>query len=127
MSRTNTNNTALWMLVAAMGGALLMTVVSPSTVPAAHAQGNKSALPAGAVPRHAAPADVGSAAAPFTIVDTPGSTYLLNRVSGQVWRLGFTEVRGDRYWFGTHVPVQPPGTFDEFQDSLRRRLDPKAR
>lgn len=60
--------------------------------------------------------------APFDIVDTPGSTYLLNRSTGQVWRLGFTEVKGDRYWFGTHVPVQQPGTFEEFQQGLRKRL-----
>ena len=60
--------------------------------------------------------------APFEIVDTPGSTFLLNKSTGQVWRLGFTEVSGDRYWFGTHVPVQQPSTFDEFQQGLRRRL-----
>lgn len=60
---------------------------------------------------------------PWDIIDTPGSTYLLNRSSGQVWRLGFTEIGGDRYWFGTHVPVQQPGTFEDFQLRLRRQLD----
>ncbi len=60
--------------------------------------------------------------APFDIIDTPGSTYLLNRSTGQVWRLGFTEVKGDRYWFGTHVPIQQPGTFEELQQGLRKRL-----
>lgn len=64
-----------------------------------------------------------SVLAPFDIIDTPGSTYLLNRRTGQVWRLGFTEVGGDRYWFGTHVPVQQPGTFEEFQQRLRRQID----
>lgn len=64
----------------------------------------------------------GAAPAPgFEIVDTPGSTYLLNKETGQVWRLGFTEVKGDRYWFGTYVPLQAPTGFQEFQDNLRRR------
>ena len=62
----------------------------------------------------------------FEIVDTPGSTYLLNTESGQVWRLGFTEVKGDRYWFGTFVPLQPPTGFQEFQESLRRRASGQA-
>jgi hypothetical protein len=62
----------------------------------------------------------------FDIVDTPGSTYLLNRESGQVWRLGFTEVKGDRYWFGTFVPLQPPTGFQEFQENLRRRAGGQA-
>lgn len=66
---------------------------------------------------------IASSSAPFDIIDTPGSTYLLNRHTGQVWRLGFTEVGGDRYWFGTHVPVQQPGTFEEFQKRLRRQLE----
>lgn len=63
-------------------------------------------------------------AGPFDIVDTPGSTYLLNRRSGEVWRLGFTEVEGDRYWFGTHVPIQPASTFEDFQQRLHRQLNP---
>lgn len=62
---------------------------------------------------------------PFQIVDTPGSTYLLNRNSGQVWRLSFTEVQGNKYWYGMHVPVQQPGSFEEFQARLRRELSPQ--
>ena len=85
-----------------------------------------SVLFAQSKPRVEVPADgltaTAPVTAPFDIVDTPGSTYLLNRSTGQVWRLGFTEVKGDRYWFGTHVPVQQPGTFEEFQQGLRKRL-----
>lgn len=64
-------------------------------------------------------ADLG-AAGPFELVDTPGSTFLLNRRSGQVWRISYTEVGGERHWFGTHVPLQQPETFAEFQNRLRR-------
>lgn len=68
-----------------------------------------------------------AAAAPqgelFQLVDTPGSTFLLNHQSGEVWRIGFTEVRGERYWFGTHVPLQEAGTFDEFQQRLLRHIE----
>jgi hypothetical protein len=59
---------------------------------------------------------------PFDIVDTPGSTYLLNRTTGQVWRLSFTDVGGNKYWYAMHVPVQQPGSFEEFQAKLRREL-----
>ncbi|MFZ9888062.1 MAG: hypothetical protein ACO3JL_11220 [Myxococcota bacterium] len=62
------------------------------------------------------------AGAPFDLVDTPGSTFLLNRHSGEVWRLGFTEVRGERHWFGTFVPLQPGLTFEAFQQRLRRQI-----
>ena len=61
-------------------------------------------------------------ALPFDIVDTPGSTYLLNRTTGQVWRLSFTDVGGNKYWYGVHVPVQPPGSFEEFQGRVRKEL-----
>jgi hypothetical protein len=60
--------------------------------------------------------------APFDIVDTPGSTYLLNRTTGQVWRISFTDVGGNKYWYALHVPVQQPGSFEEFQAKLRREL-----
>lgn len=60
---------------------------------------------------------------PYQLVDTPGSTFLLNRATGQVWRIGFTEVRGERHWFGTYVPVQQPVSFEEFQQRLRRQLE----
>jgi hypothetical protein len=59
----------------------------------------------------------------FQLVDTPGSTFLLNQGSGEVWRIGFTEVKGERYWFGTHVPLQEASTFDEFQQRLLRQLE----
>lgn len=62
------------------------------------------------------------ATAPFDIVDTPGSTYLLNRTTGQVWRISFTDVNGNKYWYALHVPVQQPGSFEEFQTKLRREL-----
>jgi hypothetical protein len=60
--------------------------------------------------------------APFDIVDTPGSTYLLNRNTGQVWRISFTDVGGNKYWYALHVPSQQPGSFEEFQAKLRREL-----
>lgn len=60
--------------------------------------------------------------APFDIIDTPGSTYLLNRNTGQVWRISFTDVGGNKYWYALHVPSQQPGSFEEFQAKLRREL-----
>jgi hypothetical protein len=60
--------------------------------------------------------------APFDIVDTAGSTYLLNRSTGQVWRLSFTEVQGNKYWYGMHVPTQQPGSFEDFQARIRREI-----
>jgi hypothetical protein len=60
--------------------------------------------------------------APFDIIDTPGSTYLLNRTTGQVWRISFTDVGGNKYWYALHVPVQQPGSFEDFQQKLRREL-----
>lgn len=71
----------------------------------------------------AATSGEGVAEGPFQLVDTPGSTFLLNRASGEVWRIGFTEVRGERHWFGTFVPVQQPVSFEEFQARLRRQLE----
>lgn len=71
----------------------------------------------------AAVADAAPVEPPFQLVDTPGSTFLLNRESGEVWRIGFTEVRGERHWFGTFVPVQQPVSFEEFQARLRRQLE----
>lgn len=59
---------------------------------------------------------------PFDIVDTPGSTYLLNRSTGQVWRISFTDVAGNKYWYALHVPVQQPGSFEDFQTKLRREM-----
>ena len=83
------------------------------------ALGTASALFAQTKP---APASVAEMGQPFDIVDTPGSTYLLNRTTGQVWRLSFTDVNGNKYWYAMHVPVQQPGSFEEFQAKLRREL-----
>lgn len=65
--------------------------------------------------------------APFDIVDTPGSTYLLNRNTGQVWRISFTDVGGNKYWYALNVPAQPPGSYEEFQAKLRRELQGQPR
>lgn len=59
---------------------------------------------------------------PFDLVDTPGATFLLNRDTGEVWRLGVTEVRGERHWFGTFVPLEPSVKFEAFQQRLRRQI-----
>lgn len=77
--------------------------------------------------RPAAPAVAAEApvAGTFDLVDTPGSTFLLDRSTGEVWRIGFTEVRGERHWFGTFVPRQQPVAFEEFQQRLRRQLEGK--
>jgi hypothetical protein len=80
------------------------------------------ALYAQAAKKDAPPLALPDATAPFDIVDTPGSTYLLNRTTGQVWRISFTDVGGNKYWYALHVPVQAPGTFEEFQAKLRREL-----
>lgn len=69
-----------------------------------------------------APVALPEPTAPFDIIDTPGSTYLLNRTTGQVWRISFTDVGGNKYWYALHVPVQQPGSFEEFQTKLRREL-----
>lgn len=81
--------------------------------------GTAGALLADGPKKAEAPAE---AAAPFDIVDTPGSTYLLNRATGQVWRVSFTDVRGNKYWYALHVPVQQPGTFEDFQVKIRKEL-----
>jgi hypothetical protein len=88
---------------------------SLATGSALYAQGK------GAAPPAAAPV-AGDPTAPFDIVDTPGSTYLINRATGQVWRLSFTDVGGNKYWYGMHVPVQQPGSFEEFQARVRKEL-----
>jgi hypothetical protein len=59
---------------------------------------------------------------PFDIVDTPGSTYLLNKATGQVWRLSFTDVGGSKYWYGMYAPMEPPSSFEEFRARLRREM-----
>jgi hypothetical protein len=84
--------------------------------------GMLSAQKRGAAPAAAADS-AGIMEPPFELVDTPGSTFLLNRASGEVWRIGFTEVKGERHWFGTFVPVQQPVSFEEFQQRLRRQLE----
>jgi len=59
---------------------------------------------------------------PFEIVDTPGSTYVLNKSTGQVWRLSFTDVGGNKYWYGMYAPMEPPTSFEEFRTRVRREL-----
>lgn len=68
------------------------------------------------------PEPVVDATVPFDIVDTPGSTYLLNRSTGQVWRISFTDVNGNKYWYAMHVPVQQPGSFEDFMTRLRKDM-----
>ncbi|MBM4281557.1 MAG: hypothetical protein FJ137_12630 [Deltaproteobacteria bacterium] len=57
---------------------------------------------------------------PFEIVDTPGSTYVLNKATGQVWRLSFTDVSGNKYWYGMYAPMEPATSFEEFRARIRR-------
>jgi hypothetical protein len=59
---------------------------------------------------------------PFEIVDTPGSTYVLNKATGQVWRLSFTDVGGNKYWYGMYAPMEPATSFEEFRARIRREL-----
>ena len=66
------------------------------------------------------PSDPESAPGTYDIVDTSAATYLLDKEKGHVWRLGWTEVRGDRYWFGTFVPLQEPESFRDFQSRLQK-------
>ncbi|MBN2361107.1 MAG: hypothetical protein JXR83_16750 [Deltaproteobacteria bacterium] len=64
----------------------------------------------------------GQAEGDFTIVDTPQATLLLDRKSGNLWRVGYTEIAGVRYWFGTYVPREPPQSFADFQNRLRKEI-----
>jgi hypothetical protein len=66
------------------------------------------------------PPPVETSGQPFEIVDTPGSTYVLNKATGQVWRLSFTDVGGNKYWYGMYAPMEPPTSFEEFRTRLRR-------
>ena len=59
---------------------------------------------------------------PFEIVDTPGSTYVLNKSTGQVWRLSFTDVGGNKYWYGMYAPMEPPTSFEEFRARVRKEM-----
>jgi hypothetical protein len=59
---------------------------------------------------------------PFEIVDTPGSTYVINKATGQVWRLSFTDVGGNKYWYGMYAPMEPATSFEEFRARIRREL-----
>ena len=70
-------------------------------------------------PPPAAPVEQGQ---PFEIVDTPGSTYVLNKATGQVWRLSFTDVGGNKYWYGMYAPMEPATSFEEFRARIRREL-----
>jgi hypothetical protein len=106
-------------LAKAVAAGILVGSLSTATV--LYAQKKDTGPPSAPAP--VAPGQVADlVTAPFEIVDTPGSTYLLNRTTGQVWRLSFTEVKGNKYWYGMHVPVQQPGSFEEFQARLRKDL-----
>jgi hypothetical protein len=70
-------------------------------------------------PQPAGPDVVGQ---PFEIVDTPGSTYVLNKSTGQVWRLSFTDVGGNKYWYGMYAPMEPATSFEEFRARVRKEL-----
>jgi hypothetical protein len=70
----------------------------------------------------ASPAPTVDGGQPFEIVDTPGSTYVLNKATGQVWRLSFTDVGGNKYWYGMYAPMEPATSFEEFRARLRREL-----
>ena len=59
---------------------------------------------------------------PFEIVDTPGSTYVLNKSTGQVWRLSFTDVGGNKYWYGMFAPMEPSSSFEEFRARVRKEI-----
>jgi hypothetical protein len=77
-------------------------------------------------PPPTAPSVPESSGQPFEIVDTPGSTYVLNKATGQVWRLSFTDVGGNKYWYGMYAPMEPPTSFEEFRSRLRREKgDPR--
>ncbi|MFH1808490.1 MAG: hypothetical protein ABIJ09_07090 [Pseudomonadota bacterium] len=58
----------------------------------------------------------------YTVFDTPQATLLLDRKSGNLWRIGYTEVGGQRYWFGTFVPREPPSSFADFQQRVRKAI-----
>ena len=58
----------------------------------------------------------------YTVFDTPQATLLVDRKSGEVWRIGYTEVGTHRYWFSTYVPREPITTFSDFQNRLRKEM-----
>lgn len=58
----------------------------------------------------------------FMIYDTPQATLLLDRGSGDLWRIGYTEVAGNRYWFSTYIPREPQFSFADFQSRLRKEI-----
>ena len=47
---------------------------------------------------------------------------MLNKATGQVWRLSFTDVGGNKYWYGMYAPMEPPTAFEEFRARIRREL-----
>ena len=83
------------------------------------AQSKPSSSPA---PSSPSPMPGQEAGQPFEIVDTPGSTYVLNKATGQVWRLSFTDVGGNKYWYGMYAPMEPATSFEEFRARIRREL-----
>lgn len=103
MKRPNTSSLAIGVVVGtlATGGALLAQSKPSSSPPAP---------------------PTAEAGQPFEIVDTPGSTYVLNKATGQVWRLSFTDVGGNKYWYGMYAPMEPATSFEEFRARIRREL-----
>lgn len=59
---------------------------------------------------------------PFDIVESSNSTWVLNRATGQVWRLSFTDVGGNKYWYGMYAPMEPSSSFEEFRARIRKEL-----
>jgi hypothetical protein len=89
-----------------------------ATAGALSAQPKAASTPA--APSHSSTSGGDTLGQPFEIVDTPGSTYVLNKATGQVWRLSFTDVGGNKYWYGMYAPMEPPTSFEEFRSRLRR-------
>jgi len=58
----------------------------------------------------------------FVLFESPQATLLLDRRSGDLWRVGYTEVGGHHYWFSTYVPREPVTSFKEFQNRLRKEI-----
>ena len=58
----------------------------------------------------------------FEVVETADSTWMLNKATGQVWRLSFTDVGGHKYWYGMYAPMEPASSFEEFRARFRKNV-----
>ncbi len=72
--------------------------------------------------RQKAPAAAPEVEGDYMVFDTPQATLLLDKRSGKLWRIGYTEVAGQRYWFSTYVPREPPSSFADFQQRVRKAI-----